>query len=110
MLNTVTSQGTERDVYWIHAAVNRKYLASKKHANDPAASNRHVKPFIIYEKPTVEDRESKLYDEERYITLDFLQRVLPSEQCDFYFCGPEPFMRAVSRALIQWEITEERIH
>lgn len=110
MLNTVTSQGTERDVFWIHAAVNSKYHAFKKHVNDLAESNKHVKPFVIYEKPTDQDRESKLYDEEGYITLDFLQKVLPSKQADFYFCGPEPFMKAVNRALKQWEIPEERIH
>ena len=56
------------------------------------------------------NKESKSYDKEGYITLDFLQKVLPSKQADFYFCGPEPFMRAVNRALKQWEIPEERIH
>ena len=65
---------------------------------DIAASNKNVKTFFIYEKPTDEDKESKSYDKEGYITLDFLQKVLPSKQADFYFCGPEPFMRAVNRA------------
>lgn len=110
MLNTVTNQGTEREIYWIHAAVNSKYHAFKKHVIDLAETHKNVKPFFIYDNPTEEDKENKSYDKEGYITLDFLQKSLPSKENDFYFCGPEPFMRAVNRALKQWEIPEERIH
>lgn len=76
----------------VHAAVNSKFDAFKKHVNDIAASNKNVKTFFIYEKPTDEDKESKSYDKEGYITLDFLQKVLPSKQADFYFCGVQSLL------------------
>ncbi|GHI00127.1 NO-inducible flavohemoprotein [Neobacillus kokaensis] len=110
MLNTVIEEEPQKEIYWIHAAVSSKYHAFKKHVNDLAANHKNLKPYIIYEKPTEEDIESKLYDKEGYITLDVLKEALPSKDNDFYFCGPTPFMKAVNRALNQWEIPKERIH
>lgn len=110
MLNTVSEEEPQKEIYWIHAAVNSKYHAFKKHVDDLAASHKNLKPYIIYEKPIEADKESKLYDKEGYITLDFLKGILPSKDNDFYFCGPTPFMKAVNQALNQWEIPKERIH
>ena len=36
MLNTVTKEDSNREIYWIHAAVNSKFHAFKKHVNDIA--------------------------------------------------------------------------
>lgn len=110
MLNTVTVKDPNREIYWIHATANSQHHAFKKHVIDLATSNKSVKPFFIYANPTDEDKESESYNKEGYITLDFIQKVLPSKEADFYFCGPEPFMKTVNQALNQWEIPEERIH
>lgn len=53
------------------------------------------------------DRKAKHFDKEGYITLDWMQQVLPSQ--DAYFCGPIPFMKAdrltdgiITSAYRQW--------
>ncbi|MCM3567266.1 NO-inducible flavohemoprotein [Neobacillus mesonae] len=110
MLNTMAEEELQKEIYWIHAAVNGKNHAFKKHVNDLASNLKNVKPFVIYEKPTEEDKEMKSYDKDGFITLEFLKEVLPSKDNEFYFCGPTPFMKAVYRALKEWGIPQERIH
>jgi nitric oxide dioxygenase len=110
MLNTTVKENPDRTVYYIHAAVNSKLHAFKKHVNDLAANHKNVKSFVIYEKPLEEDIEMKNYDKDGFINLEWLQQILATKEADFYFCGPEPFMKVINKALKQWGIPEENIH
>lgn len=110
MMNSVVEEQADREIYFVHAAINSKYQAFKDYVSNLSAENSHVKSFVIYEAPTEEDRTKGNYGKEGYITLDWLQSVLPTKEADFYFCGPEPFMKAVNSALKQWQIPEDHIH
>lgn len=110
MLNTTVKNNPKRELYFIHAAINSHYHAFKTHVNDLAAEHKNVKSFVIYEKPTDEDREMKNFDGEGYLNLDQIQQIVPTKEADFYFCGPEPFMKVVNKSLKEWGIPEERIH
>jgi nitric oxide dioxygenase len=110
MLNTLVERQPNRPVTFIHAAWNSRRHAMKRHVEDIAASNRQVKTYLLYSRPKEEDRRSGQYDKEGYIDLPWLQSVLPDNQADFYFCGPVPFMKAVYRALKDWQVPQERIH
>lgn len=110
MLNTTVKEKPNREVYYIHAAQNSHVHAFKTHVNDMAAEHKNVKSFVIYERPTEEDREMKNFDKEGFITIDWIQQVVPTKNADFYFCGPEPFMKVVNKSLKQWGIPDEHIH
>ncbi|MEH7110495.1 NO-inducible flavohemoprotein [Bacillus sp. JJ1764] len=110
MLNTTVNEKASREIYYIHAAINSQFHAFKKHVNDLAAKHKNLNSFVIYERPTDEDTELKQYDKEGYISLEWLQEILPSSNADFYFCGPESFMKVVNKALKQWGVPNERIH
>lgn len=110
MLNATVKEKSKREIYYVHAAINSQFHAFKKYVNDLAAENNNVKSFVIYEQPTEEDKEMQFFDKDGYITLEYIQQILPSKDADFYFCGPEPFMKGVNQALKQWGVKEEHIH
>ena len=110
MLNTLVDQKSKREIYFIHAAINSKYHAFRKHVEKVSAEYNNIKFFVCYEKPTEEDRQNKIYNKEGYIDLKWLQSVLPTNKADFYFCGPIPFMKAIYGSLKQWNVPEEAIH
>jgi nitric oxide dioxygenase len=110
MLNTIVEKQPEREVTFIHAAINSKVHAMREHVARLASEREHVRSFVCYEKPTDEDRKAGNFDKEGYIDLAWLQTVVPSPQADFYFCGPLPFMKAIYRSLKQWGVAEEAIH
>ena len=110
MLNTIIHDQPNRKVTFIHAAMNSKVHAFKDYVKDVAATHETVKSYVIYQKPTEEDRSEKNFDKEGYITLDWLKGTLPSNQAQFYFCGPTPFMKAVNSALKEWGVPQEDIH
>lgn len=110
MLNRLAETYPERKVTFIHAAINSEYHAFKDHAAQLSSQNANVDYFVCYEKPTEADRLAQNYDREGFIDLAWLKSILSSNQADFYFCGPTPFMKAMNRSLKEWGVPEERIH
>ncbi|GAB7388133.1 NO-inducible flavohemoprotein [Bacillaceae bacterium] len=110
MLNTLVEQQPEREVTFIHAAINGNVHAMREHVSRLAAEHSQVRSFVCYEKPTPQDRIAKNFDKEGFIDLPWLQSILPDKQADFYFCGPVPFMKAIYRALKSWGVPKEFIH
>ncbi|MED0681138.1 NO-inducible flavohemoprotein [Aneurinibacillus thermoaerophilus] len=110
MLNTLAEVQPEREVTFIHAAINSTVHAMREHVTRLATERGNVRSFVCYEKPTEEDRAARNYDKEGYIDLEWLQTIVPSPRADFYFCGPIPFMKTIYGALKQWGVAEEAIH
>lgn len=109
MLKTVVTQQPNREVTFIHAARNSQLHALKGEINQIVKRIDTVKNYTLYSNPTEEDRKLKDLNT-GYITLEWLQKVLSHNEMDFYFCGPSGFMHAISQALQQWGVPEERMH
>ncbi|WP_391560416.1 NO-inducible flavohemoprotein [Robertmurraya sp.] len=109
MLNTLAARG-DRPVTYIHAAINSKYHAMREHVQQLAVGHEHVTSYVCYEKPSEEDRITWKFDKEGYIDLAWLKSILPSNQADFYFCGPIPFMKVIYSALKEWGVQADQIH
>ena len=110
MLNTIIHEQPERKVVFIHAAMNSKVHAFREHVKNVAAKHDNVESYVIYQRPTDEDRNASNFDKEGFITLEWMQETLPSKEAQFYFRGPVPFMKAVNSALKQWGVPSEDIH
>lgn len=109
MLNSLVDSSVDRDVYFIHAAINGNHHALNEHVAATAKQNDNVHYFVCYEKPTAEDRRQKRYDKEGFIDSDWLQSILPTQKAQVYLCGPLPFMKAVYDALKTCAVDQESI-
>jgi nitric oxide dioxygenase len=110
MLNTLVNQKSNRDVTFIHAALNSNVHAMKEHVQQVAKENKNVRAYTCYSEPTKQDVEAINYDKEGFVDLAWLQSIIPSNEAEFYFCGPVPFMKHVKAALTEWGVPAECIH
>ena len=110
MLDTIVSQGGERDVWYVHAALSGRHHAMRQHLKEVIANHPGVRSVIFYEFPTPEDVRGRDYDEEGRITMDWLKQNVPVPEADFYFCGPKGFMRMLAIGLRALDVPDERIH
>lgn len=110
MLNTIVEQQSEREVTFIHGALNSDVHALKDDVARLAEQHENVKSYIAYSEPTEQDREAKNFDKEGFIDLEWLQSILKDQHADFYFCGPVPFMKSIYHALKEWGVEAENIH
>ncbi|MEH6891736.1 NO-inducible flavohemoprotein [Bacillus sp. JJ864] len=110
MLNTLIQQSPNRNVYFIHGALNSDVHAMKDYVVNIAQEHEQVKAYTCYSAPTEQDKNVKNYDREGFVDLAWLQTIIPSNEADFYFCGPVPFMKHIHAALTEWGVSSERIH
>ncbi|MBO9128321.1 NO-inducible flavohemoprotein [Bacillus sp. 165] len=110
MLNTALERQPNRQVFFIHCAINGDVHAFREYVEGVTKARNNVKAYICYSSPTPEDRSKKHYDREGLIERGWLQTIIPSTQADFYFCGPIPFMRHVNEMLKTWGVAESNIH
>lgn len=108
MLKSAAEKQPEREVTFIHAAINGQFHALKEEVKKIAEDAESISTYFVYEKPLQEDFG---YDQTGYIDASWLRKVLPlNKQAEYYFCGPIPFMRAINHALQQLNIPKENIH
>ncbi|MCM3762489.1 NO-inducible flavohemoprotein [Alkalihalobacillus oceani] len=107
MLKTAVREQQERDVTFIHAAMDGKHHALRAEVDQLTAEHEHVRAFYCYEQPASEDPK---YDKAGYIDEEWLQTIIEKKNADFYFCGPVGFMKTVDQILTSWGINEEQKH
>ena len=110
MLNAISENNPDRETTFIHAAINGEFHAMKEHVQSIASKHDNIRSFVVYERPTEKDVEDCSFDKSGFINLEWLMSILLSNQADFYFCGPVPFMKAIYHALKTWEVPDENIH
>lgn len=110
MLNTLVEAQPEREVTFIHAALNGNVHAMKDHVLNMTYKHDNLTSYFCYEKPTEPDKAEKVYAKEGFIDLPWLKNILSDNQKDFYFCGPMPFLKAINGALKEWGVPVENRH
>lgn len=110
MLNTIVLEQPEREVTFIHAARNGKVHAMREHVAEISQSNENVSFHVCYSSPASDDRDHNRFDKEGYVDLEWLRSIIPDLDADYYFCGPESFMKAMNRLLAEMNVPKEQIH
>ncbi|HET6872934.1 MAG TPA: NO-inducible flavohemoprotein [Sporolactobacillaceae bacterium] len=110
MMKTWASQNPSQPLTWIHAAVNGRLHAFKRDVNALNEAHGELIAFTVYERPTLEDVRNEDFEKEGFIDLAWLKENVPDKDADFYFCGPEPFMKVMFNGLLEWGVPEDHIH
>lgn len=109
LLSALRSQ-PERDIYFVHGALNGRTHAFGDLVRGLSHEHRRLKVHYRYSDATVEDRLSKTHDSEGLVDAELLEHLLPTRDADYYFCGPKPFMIAIYRNLLKWGIPASQVH
>lgn len=110
MLESVLTAQPRREVIFIHGALNARTHAFRQRTRDLAAQHPNLKLHVRYSEPEELDRAGKWHDSEGFIDADLIERVVPRRDCDYYFCGPKPFMAGIYRQLLAWGIPGSQVH
>ncbi|MDN4073736.1 NO-inducible flavohemoprotein [Fictibacillus terranigra] len=109
MLNTLYQAPHEREITFIHAAIDSSHHAFREHVKK-AAELDHIHSYVVYEKPSDADKEQAVFHKEGYIDLEWLKELNLDIKADYYFCGPVPFMKAIYKYLGELGVSNSHIH
>ena len=107
MLHASLRDCPDRKVYFFHAAKHGGVHAFREEVQELAQSYESLQFRFVYNEPREEDRRQNHLA--GLIDSAFLKEHLPTNDCDFFFCGPRPFMVNVHQHLRDWGVPEEQL-
>lgn len=110
MLHQLAAEKSERDVLFVHGARDGDHHPFRDEAARLAEAAANIKTRILYSRPSPNDEQGRDYDETGRISADFLIRLMPDPDADFYLCGPAGFLAELKDDLENKGVAEGKIH
>jgi ferredoxin-NADP reductase/MOSC domain-containing protein YiiM len=109
MLHSLAATGSQREVWWLYGARNRKQHPFAAEARELLKALVRGQRHIVYSKPEPEDQLGQDYDSAGHLDVSLLDRLGLTRTADFYLCGPSSFLRSFSEGLKKWGADPTRV-
>ena len=110
MLQALAEEHSDREIWWLHGARNRREHSFAAEARGLLASLPNVHSHVYYSRPDPDDLEGRDFDSAGRLTGSLLAELDPPRDAQAYLCGPAPFMDEISAGLAALGIDASRIH
>jgi uncharacterized protein len=110
MLNQIVESGSKRETWFFYGVRDSAEQVMKEHLEQIARENENVHMCVCYSRPKETDVEGKDYQYAERVSVELFKRILPSNNFDYYMCGPPPMMNTIVPALEEWNVPEKHIH
>jgi ferredoxin-NADP reductase/phenylpropionate dioxygenase-like ring-hydroxylating dioxygenase large terminal subunit len=110
LLEEGVEKGTSRPMYFIHGAKDGKVHAFADALRDAAKKSPSLKLHFRYSAPGAADALGTHYDSSGYVDAALVASMVDPKTCDFYLCGPGPFMQSNFDGIVALGVDEDRIH
>jgi ferredoxin-NADP reductase len=109
MANTLCAARSQREVWLFYGVRNGQEQIMKKHFRLLAKEYMRCQLRLCYSQPNPEDSPDHDFHFGTHVSVDLLRNILPSNDYEFYICGPPAMMDDMARDLRAWGVPEERI-
>ncbi len=110
MLQTLAEAHSDREIWWLHGARNRRNHSFAPEAQALLASLPNARSHVCYSRPGANDLEGRDFDSAGRLTASLLAELEPPRDAQAYLCGPAPFLEEISAGLAAMGIDASRIH
>lgn len=110
ILNTLVGIRSTREVHFFYGLRNRSEHAMKDHLEKVARENPNVHLHVCYSQPGEGEQAGQDYHHAGRVSVDLFKQVLPSNNYDFYICGPGPLMESITTGLSEWGVPDKNVH
>ena len=110
MVNSMIDSGYKHETWFFYGLRNKAEHAMHQHLKDLDAAHDWLHMNICYSGPSEADIKGEDYDHEARVSVALFKELLPSNNYDYYMCGPPPMMSSLVSDLEEWGVPEARIH
>ena len=110
MLHALVAEGSQREVWWLHAARNKRSHAFAAESRTLMKALRRCRGQILYSRPESGDRLGVDFDRSGHFDAGVFTELGVPTVADVYLCGPNPFMEAMTATLAVLGVAPEQVH
>ncbi len=109
MLNTIVATRSQRETWLFYSVRNRAEHALYDHLKRVAREHANIKVVNCYTRPTRDCIKGRDFHYRGRISRRLLEGLLPSRDCQFYFCGPTEMQHSLVAELRAWGVPDRDI-
>ncbi|MFP6773678.1 MAG: iron-sulfur cluster-binding domain-containing protein, partial [Alphaproteobacteria bacterium] len=106
MLNAICESGSQREVWFFYRVRNGNECVMKEHLEALEAEHENVQLRLCYSDPTDGEVEGEDFHHAARVSVDLFREVLPSNNYEYYMCGPPPMMDSLTTDLRAWGVPD----
>lgn len=110
MANALTEAGDTREIWFFFGARNSADHMFKTYMAEVAGKNKNIHMHVCYSKPLPTDVIGRDYHHEGRVSVELFKQLLPSNNYDYFLCGPGPFMESITTDLTTWGVPDTWVH
>jgi nitric oxide dioxygenase len=110
MLESLAYHRVRTPVHFIHATRNSRHHTFANEVRRLAAECTNIRTHFCYDAPWPDDVQQNRCDSTGLIHVWLLSKLVPTNEAEFFLCGPKPFMVGVLRCLKQLRVADSSIH
>ncbi|MEP6656897.1 MAG: 2Fe-2S iron-sulfur cluster-binding protein [Betaproteobacteria bacterium] len=110
MLKAVCQSGSKREIWLFFGLRHGGEYIFREELEQFAASHENVNVRVCFDAPHPSDHLGQTYHVHGRVTVDLLKQTLPSNNYQFYVCGPPLMMASIIADLAAWGVPDEYIH
>jgi ferredoxin-NADP reductase/MOSC domain-containing protein YiiM/ferredoxin len=109
MLHALAAARAGRDVWWVHGARDGHEHAFGAEAESLLGALPHAHRIVSYSHPDPGEAPGGAFDQVGRVSIETIAGAGVPIDADYYLCGPEAFMHALSAALVARGTTPEHV-
>jgi ferredoxin-NADP reductase len=110
MLNYLCETQSDREIWFFYGLPYGTECVFKQQLREINSKYDNVKLMIVFSRPKEEDKEGVDFDYKGHVNVDLFKQMLPSNEYDFYICGPPRLMNQMTEDLHAWGVPERSVH
>jgi ferredoxin-NADP reductase len=110
MAHALIEAGSTRECWFFFGARNSEDHMLRTETLALVQRHPNLKLHICYSRPGPDDVLGRDYQHEGRVTVELMKSLLPSQNYNFYLCGPGPFMESITTDLYDWGVPDAAIH
>ena len=110
MLNTIALSESKRETWFFYGVRNKTEHAMAEHLHQLAEKHDNINLVVCYSQPTEDCVPAVDFQVQGFVSVDLFKRLLPSNNYEFYVCGPPPMMSSITSGLEEWGVPEDDIN
>ncbi|CAM2954922.1 2Fe-2S iron-sulfur cluster-binding protein [Rariglobus hedericola] len=110
MANALIEAGDNREIWFFFGARNSRDHMFKDYMAELVAKHPHARIHVCYSKPLPADVHGRDYHHESRVNVALFKELLPSNNYDYFLCGPGPFMESITDDLRAWGVPDSWVH
>ena len=110
MLNAVCDSALKREVWFFLGVRNGSEHLMRDQLQRIQQEYENIQVRVCYSQPAGDDEQGRDYDYEGFVGVDLFKELLPSNNYEFYVCGPPAMMSAITAGLEDWGVPPEDVH